>query len=195
MIILQYDVLLGLVIEHVTGSPIADVFQERIFGPLGMDNTILPTGTTDITAPYLSGLTAQGQPTGKTADATNWSPSIAFTAGEIVSTLDDLAIWGAALFTGNGILDPATQQLRRDSIITDIPPMTPQSGYGIGIGDKDGWWGHEGGIPGYNTMLFHNYELDTTVIVVVNSDIGLGDPAKPTTPASAVFNSLKDAIE
>ena len=35
-------VLLGMVIEQVTGQSIADVFQERLFGPLGMTDTSLP---------------------------------------------------------------------------------------------------------------------------------------------------------
>ena len=132
-------VLLGMVIEQVTGQSITDVFQERIFGPFGMTQSTFPPGTTDISAPNLFGLTEQGQPTGQTTDATHWNPSEAFTAGAIMSTLDDLKTWADALFTGEGILDAETQQLRRDSIIHDIPPNTPTAGYGIGIGDRDGW--------------------------------------------------------
>ena len=180
-----------MVIEKVTGKPIADVFQERIFGPLGMTQTSFPTATTDIPAPNLFGVTDQGQPTGHTTDATHWNPSEAFTAGEIISTVDDLKKWGDALFTGTGILTPETQQLRRDSIIRDIPPNTPTAGYGIGIGDRDGWWGHDGDIPGYTTVLFHNYDNQTTIIVAVNSDIDVPGGAAP---APAVFAALAKAL-
>jgi D-alanyl-D-alanine carboxypeptidase len=142
-------VLLGMVIEQGTGRPITEVFEERLFGPLGMADTTFPTDTTAMDDPYLSGLTEQGQPTGQTVDATGWSPSEAFTAGEVVSTFSDLQRWAEALFTGEGILSPASQELRRDSIIYGIPPAdSPTSGYGIGIGDRDGWWGHDGQIPG-----------------------------------------------
>jgi len=79
----------------------------------------------------------------------------------VVSTFDDLQLWAGALFTGEGILDPASQQLRRDSIVYGLPPLTATSGYGIGIVDRDGWWGHDGEIPGYTTSVQHNYENDT----------------------------------
>src|SRR3546814_4586111 len=65
--------------------------------------------------PHLDGITAQGQAAGETADATDWSPTISFTAGQVISTLDDLEVWAPALFAGEGEPDPAAQQLRRDS--------------------------------------------------------------------------------
>jgi D-alanyl-D-alanine carboxypeptidase len=194
----EYDntnyVLLGMVIEKVTGAPIAKVYQDRIFGPLQMTDTSFPNDSTVLPEPYLSGVTNQGQPTGKTADSTHWNPSSAYTAGAIISTFNDLKKWADALFTGKGILDPATQQLRRDSIIRNIPPNTAQAGYGIGIGDRDGWWGHDGDLPGYTTSLFHNYELDTTIIVVVNSDITIPGTNPPADPAPAIFGALAGSL-
>ncbi|WP_308466592.1 serine hydrolase domain-containing protein [Rathayibacter soli] len=183
-------VLLGMVIEKVTGEPIATVFNKRIFEPLKMTHSSFPVGTNTIASPYLSGITEQGQPDGKTADATEFSPSIAFTAGQVISTLSDLEKWSDALFTGHGILTPAMQKLRRDSIIRNIPPNTAQAGYGLGIGDRNGWWGHDGEIPGYNTVLFHNYALDTTIIVIVNSDVPFGPADAQQSPAQAVFAAL-----
>ncbi len=98
-----------------------------------------------------------------------------YAAGEVISTIDDLEKWAHALFTGEGVLSPAMQDVRRESILTSPPPNTETAGYGIGIGDRNGWWGHTGEIPGYNTALFHNYDTETTVIVIVNSDAGLPD--------------------
>lgn len=187
-------VLLGMVIEQVTGENIADVFQARLFDPLGMTHSVFPT-TSQIPTPHLSGITDQGMLAEQTTDATNFSPTIAFTAGEVISTLEDLTTWGAALFTGTGILEPATQQERHDSIIRDIPPSYSETAsYGIGIGDKDGWWGHDGAIPGYTTSLFHNYTSGTTVIVVVNSDVTFDGAAGPVGPAPAVFAALLGAL-
>ncbi len=187
-------VLLGLVIEKVTGDPVQKVFEDRIFKPLGMADTSFPVDTNAIPSPHLSGITDQGQPAGKVTDATGWSPSIAFTAGQVISTLDDLKKWADALFTGKGILDPATQQLRRDSIIHNIPPNTATAGYGIGIGDRAGWWGHDGDIPGFNTVLFHNYDLDTTVIVIANSDAVRTIDGKETAPAAPIFAAVAGAL-
>jgi D-alanyl-D-alanine carboxypeptidase len=188
-------VLLGMVIEKVTGKPAAEVYQERIVGPLGMTETSFPAQSNAIADPHLFGVTAQGQPSGQTADATNWNPSFAFTAGAIISTLDDLHTWSKALFTGNGILKPETQQLRRDSIIHNIPPNTPTMGFGFGIGDRNGWWGFDGDIPGYTTSLYHNYDRQTTIIVAVNSDIALPGTTPPALPAPAVFDALVKALQ
>jgi D-alanyl-D-alanine carboxypeptidase len=188
-------VLLGMVIEKVTGKPAAEVFQERIFGPLGMTQTSFPAQSNAIADPHLFGITAQGQSSGQTTDATNWNPSVAFTAGAIISNLDDLHTWSEALFTGNGILKPETQQLRRDSIIHNIPPNTPTMGFGIGIGDRDGWWGFDGDIPGYTSSLYHNYDRQTTIIVAVNSDIPLPGTTPPALPAPAVFAALVKALQ
>ncbi len=100
---------------------------------------------------------------------------------------------GDALFTGKGILKPATEKLRRDSIIHDIPPNTATAGYGIGIGDKNGWWGHDGDIPGYTTVLFHNDKLNTTIIVIVNSDVTFG--SADSAPATGVFAALAAVLK
>ena len=49
-------VLLGLIIEHVAGAPLAQVFQDRLFGPLGMQDTLLPASTSNtIPEPYSHG--------------------------------------------------------------------------------------------------------------------------------------------
>ena len=54
-----------------------------------------------------------------------------------------------------------------------------------------GWWGHTGEIPGYNTTLYHNYEDETTIIVIVNSDILL---TSGVAPAPATQAALQTAL-
>ncbi|WP_074848581.1 serine hydrolase domain-containing protein [Gordonia westfalica] len=187
-------VLLGLLIERVLRQPIRDVFDERIFRPLGMDDSSWPGGSVEIADPHMNGVTNQGQPAGKTVDSTNWNPSFAFTAGAVISTLDDLQRWGDALFTGRGVLNPSTQQLRRDSILTSPPPNTATAGYGIGIGNRDGWWGHDGDFPGFNSSLFHDYDSDTTIIILVNSDDDITVDGKQEPPVSAILAGLIAAL-
>lgn len=187
-------VLLGMVIEKVLGQPMATVFADRLFTPLGMRDTVFPGESIAIADPHLSGWTDQGQPAGHNVDSTRWNPSLAFTAGGVISTVDDLQKWGAALFTGDGILNAKTQALRRDSILRSPPPNSAAAGYGIGIGERDGWWGHDGDIPGYNSVLFHDYRTDTTVIVATNSDNSFTDNGKSEAPAEAIFAALVAAL-
>ena len=48
--------LLGLVVEKVDGKPLARCFQDRLFGPLGMKDTVLPASTSNtIPDPYSHG--------------------------------------------------------------------------------------------------------------------------------------------
>lgn len=183
-------VALGEVIEKVTGKPIAQVFQERIFGPLGMTQSSYPS-TTDLPEPYISGVTLQGVDGTTPRDAAHFSPTFAGTAGQVVSTLDDMTKWAHALFTGDKVLTPQMQQLRRDSILTSPPPNTATAGYGIGIGDRNGWWGHDGDIPGYTTSVYHDYDSDVTIVVLVGSDI---DAPSGQAPAPYIFAGLVKAL-
>ena len=183
-------VLLGMVIEKVTGKSIADVYKERILDPLKLSQTSVPGNSPEIPAPFLSGTSTQANPIGEVKNATNWSPTLAFTAGEMISTLEDLHKWGVALGTGQGILKPDTQQMRLDSVNTSVPPNTPQRSYGMGIVNTGGWLGHTGEIPGYNTVLNYRPDSHTTIAVMVNSDIALGPENAPIAPAVAVFEGL-----
>ena len=76
-------------------------------------------------------------------------------------------------------------------------------GYGIGWGCQNGWVGHTGELPGYNTAMFYSTKDDTTIITMVNSDIPSGDcPSDARTltdnptdlpcssPATRIFQSL-----
>ena len=61
-------ILLGIVIEKVTGQPIGDVFKEQILDPLQLNNTIWPGTSPDMPTPYPQGFTLQSQ------DATHGPP-------------------------------------------------------------------------------------------------------------------------
>lgn len=194
-------VLLGMVIEQVTGEPIATVFDRLIFAPLGLQNTSWPGTSTDLPAPFPQGFTLQGNAATPEApsNATHWNPAWGWTAGEMVSDLDDLLAYGRALGTGQGLLGEAAQMER----LTSFPEP---AGYGIGIGCTVGWIGHTGELPGYNTTVFYDTTTDTTVVVQANSDIPSGDcgeeevlPDNPSgiacsSPASRVFAAISVAL-
>jgi D-alanyl-D-alanine carboxypeptidase len=194
-------ILLGMVIEKVTGKPVEDVFQELIFDPLGLDGTSWPRGSTEIPAPFPQGFTLQGNAAtpDNPSNATHWDPSWGWTAGELISTMDDLLVYGRSLGNGRGLLSSESQAAR----LRSVPGA---AGYGIAIGCVDGWVGHAGELPGYNTSVFYDTTNDTTIIVQVNSDIASGDcPDQPTlvddpgeaacsSPATRMFVALSTAL-
>jgi len=207
-------VLLGLVLEQVTGKPIGDLYRDQIIEPLGLKNTSFPDpADSSIPEPHAQGYTLQGKSSGeKPIDSTDWSPSEAWTAGMMISTVDDLLVYGRALGTGKGLLSPEQQSERLDSFVSDVPPLNkpPLKGdlaYGIGLGKDHGWVGHNGEIPGFNTYLFYHPELDAVVVVEVNSDISSGKCPKdvPTLnewprnipcelSADRIFEALAEAL-
>ncbi len=169
-------ILLGIVIEKVTGESIGTMFKERILDPLKLADTSWPGESPDLPAPYADGLTLQGDFARPDApsDATHWNPAWGWTAGELISDLDDLLTYGHALVTGQGLLD-AQLQTRR---LTFPGP----AGYGIAIGCIDGWVGHTGTLPGYETTLYFDTRSGTTVVVQANSDIMTGDCSDSPVP-------------
>ncbi|SDX90510.1 serine hydrolase domain-containing protein [Roseicitreum antarcticum] len=194
-------VLLGLVIEQVTGQDIDTAFNSMILEPLGLTETTGPDGAADLPEPYSQGLTLQGDAATPEApsNATHWDPSWAWAAGGIISTLDDLLVYGRALGTGKDLLGAEAQQERLRS-------FPEPAGYGIAMGCVNGWIGHTGELPGYNTTVFYDTTTDTTVVVQANSDIPSGDcgdedvlPDNPgelacNAPASRVFDALSVAL-
>jgi D-alanyl-D-alanine carboxypeptidase len=206
-------VLLGLVLEQVTGESIGELYRERIIEPLGLKDTSFPDAAdTSLPEPHAQGYTLQGQSSGaEPVNATDWNTSWTWTAGEMISTVDDLLAYGRALGTGKGLLSPAQQDERIDSLVSDVPPLNQPPlegdfGYGLGLIKEHEWIGHAGEMPGYNTALFYHPELEA-VVVEVNSDISSGDcpEDRPTMtdgpqgipcadPALRIFRALAEAL-
>ena len=125
----------------------------------------------------------------------------------MISTVDDLLVYGRALGTGEGLLPPEQQAERLTSFLYGLEPNTPQRAYGLGLVDQRGWLGHTGEVPGYTTALYYNAELHTTMVVEVNSDVSVGDcPADVptmtdsphnipcTAPASLIFGAPSEEL-
>jgi len=80
------------------------------------------------------------------------------------SRISSRLMYGRALGTGQGLLNPDTQEERLKSI-------PGAAGYGIAFGCIDGWVGHTSELPGYNTTVYYHATSDITVAVQTNSDI------------------------
>jgi len=156
-------VLLGMVVEKVTGVPLGKYFQDNIFGPLGLTQTSYPANGW-LPEPFDHGYTEA--PDGAIVDATLWNPAWADAAGKIVSNIYDLRTWAKALGSG-ALLSPQTQAAR----LSGGSPAAPRTDYSFAIFDVQGWRGHNGDIPGYATVAVYLPERDATLVVFVNSDV------------------------
>lgn len=157
-------VLLGLVVEKVSGHPLADFIDRRVLRPAHLFHTLLPE-TFEFPRPHPRGYTNQTL-TGAVADSTNWNPSWAWAAGAMISDLDDLRRWAKVAATGT-LLRPETQEQRLRMLPTGHPGLS----YGLGIFDSGGWIGHNGSIPGYETVTVYLPAKKATLVLMINTDI------------------------
>ena len=178
-------VLLGVVVEKVSGQPLHDYVRDHILTPLGMSHTSFPT-TNAFPEPHAQGYTVQTAD-GKEANATDWNPSWGWAAGAMISTLDDMRIWAPALATGE-LLTPQTQAQRLQTV--GAPGLPPQDGYGLGIFNLGGWIGHNGSLPGYQTVAVYLTEKRTTLVILINTDIESQGGEPGTTLATAITKEL-----
>ncbi|WP_030867626.1 serine hydrolase domain-containing protein [Streptomyces sp. NRRL F-2747] len=157
-------ILLGLVVEKVTGRPLHEVITQKVLAPAGLRHTVFPTSAA-LPAPYAQGYTDQTA-SGKIENSTRWNPSWAWAAGEMVSDLQDLRSWARTLATGR-LLTPETQAERLKTTPMDIPG----DGYGLGIFNIQGWIGHNGSIPGYEVLPVYLPEAQATMVILLNTDV------------------------
>jgi D-alanyl-D-alanine carboxypeptidase len=205
--------LLGLVAEKIEGQPLASIFQNRLFGPLGMKNTVLPVSTSNaipepyshgylygsssyalVDAPYPADLQAAAKAgTLKPNDDTWQNPSPYFAAGGIISTADDLATWIRAL-AGGKIFNADCQHQWIESPEPEDPsnPKGQKYGYGIALiafGPNKVYF-HGGEMPGYNSFMGHDPVNDVTLVIWTNLTVSLdGQP-----PANTIMLKMLDRI-
>jgi D-alanyl-D-alanine carboxypeptidase len=181
-------VLLGMVIQQVTGEPLSRALRNRVFRPLGLRGTSLPSFRT-MAKPYASGYTYQTL-NERLGDATFNTPTATWAAGGIVSTVPDLLKAARMFGTGRPLLSSASQRQRTRWV--SFPPNSPRQRYGIGVFDFDGWIGHNGGIPGYTAIAWYLPQRHLSLVVSVNSDIHVGAklPNYAYEPASEIAHYL-----
>jgi D-alanyl-D-alanine carboxypeptidase len=156
-------VLLGLLLEKITGKPASQVIKEKVLVPLNLTNTYFG-GPFFMYEPYSHGYTLGDE---GLIDATNWNPSWGYTAGAMISKLDDLKQWAAYLAEG-ALLSEAMKAERFDFGTNDYGFCVETMHY------KDAnWVGHPGIMPGYNTQVWYNQVKKTTVIINSNSEVNL----------------------
>ncbi|MEU6314486.1 serine hydrolase domain-containing protein, partial [Streptomyces sp. NPDC047014] len=172
-------ILLGLVIEKVTGRPLHEVVRREVLEPAGLRRTAFPTGA-EMPDPHAQGYTNQ-TPSGKIVDSTDWNPSWAWAAGAMTSDVQDLRRWAPILAQGT-LLTPATQAER----LKTTPMSIPGDGYGLGIFDVQGWIGHNGSIPGYESLTVYLPETRTTMVILLNTDVDTGGQEPSTLFGEAV---------
>ncbi|MFD1195448.1 serine hydrolase domain-containing protein [Seohaeicola saemankumensis] len=182
-------VLLGLVIEQVTGQAWHEAVRTRLLDPLDLGGTV-PSNRPDL--PGLAvGYIAPDNPFGlpaRTADAERrllWNPAVEAAGGGFASTSADLVRWGHLLFGGEALEGPYL-----DRLLDGVPvaPDAPGILYGAGVAiyadtPRGPVWGHGGWIPAYVSSLRHYPDHGVTVAFQINTDVGIANDESDLVPA------------
>jgi D-alanyl-D-alanine carboxypeptidase len=184
-------ILLGMIIQKVTErSPVTEI-SRRILVPLGLHDTSFPLTSKQIPAPYAHGYYGP-------IDVTNAiNPSIAWTAGAMISTVDDVARFYRALLDGR-LLPPAQQRELLATIpVNDTGELFAEH-YGLGIYSVQlscgTAWGHDGGIIGFKTFAYTSPDGNRQAVIVYN-DYKKSVPPPAGTGTTAFQRDVKKATE
>jgi len=185
-------ILLGMIIQKVTGqSPVSEI-SHRILVPLGLRDTSFPLTSTQIPSPSAHGYYGS-------LDVTNMvNPSAAWTAGAMISTVDDVARFYRALLTGR-LLPPAQQRELLATISVDDSGELFAEHYGLGIYSVQlscgTAWGHDGGWPGgFKTIAYTSRDGARQAVMVYN-DFKMSTPPPAGTGTVAFQRDEKKALE
>lgn len=174
-------VLLGAVIEAVTGRPWHEAVRQRIAEPLGLE-----------TLRYGEHQTARAaMPEGYTASDTGQTPaadvhmSAAHAAGGLAASAGDLAAWMHALHTGRIVSRTSYEAMTTPTEPND--PVTPY-GFGLRVEEIRGHRAvtHGGWIHGFTNQTVFVPSDDLYVAVLSNSD----DPATSVETAARRLAAL-----
>jgi Beta-lactamase class C and other penicillin binding proteins len=159
-------ILLGIVIEKASGKNYWQFLDERIFKPLGMSAT-RNTEPQPIVPNRASGYEwvkdhFENRPV--------LAPYVAFSAGSILSTVEDMAKWDAALYTEKLLKRSSLDQIWTVTKTNNGADASFNYGFGWFI---DSYHGHRlvqhsGGTPGFSSVIYRFIDDKLTVILLTN---------------------------
>jgi D-alanyl-D-alanine carboxypeptidase len=179
-----YD-LLGRVAELVTGRDLSTLIRQRIAEPLGLQETYLPVSGNGLEAPYTRGYAAGATRAPTTEDdATPLPQSCLWAAGGMDSDMSDLTIWSRALATGALVKPQVWKEAQADQVPVSIPQLGRGSiTWGLGFIASGGFIGHQGGMPGYESISMYSPALHASVVLMANKQFN-------AIPPMALFHAL-----
>jgi D-alanyl-D-alanine carboxypeptidase len=190
----SHYLVLGLIIEKVTGRTYYDVLDEMILGPCNLEHTLhsdrrsipgLIPGYTNLTGEFLLPRRVLND------NMYAFNPQMEWTGGGLASSVSDLTLWARQLY-GGSLLKPETMKL----MLTPAPYKTTlfeDAGYGLGsfIAETDGvkYYGHTGFSPGYITYLQYLPDYQIALALQVNDD-----SSHDNFSLKEYFNTIKQVV-
>jgi len=173
-------ILAGQIVERVTGQPLVELYHRQLLDPLGLDTTHYAAEET-LPVPAIPGQFSL-QPGGPLVITTDFDSTAVATsfgaAGAMASTAADLITWGNALLRDGTVLGPDLSE--------QAHTISP-GGTGLGVIGFDAQWscfpnlshpcppgttfvryGHDGSVPGADSVLVYDPATDTVIVALAN---------------------------
>ena len=175
-------IVLGMIIEKVTGRKFYDEANRRVIRPLKLKNTIPQEGP--VMKGVVQGYAGPSNPFGgKDAMIENGkfvvNPQLEWTGGGYASTAEDLARWAKFMYEGKAF-DASLLPQVLDGVAA--PMLGRETKYGLGVIIRQTQagtsWGHSGFFPGYLTDMMYFPDRRIAIAIQVNTSVGqnLGKP-------------------
>lgn len=165
--------MLGRVVEEVTGEPFAKALQERLLDPVGLTGTRYPATALDWAGPHPVGYQPgpDGQLTTQPDNFTVFGP-----AGAMTSSAADLCAWATAMGDGSLLSDERQAERVAGTALDEGPEY---DAYGLGIGTVNEWIGHTGEGFGVTALAMHDVRSGTSAVILMNlSGTGVHAPTR-----------------
>ncbi len=158
--------LLGIIIEKASGKSYWQFLDERIFKPLGM-NATRSTDPQPIVPNRASGYEWKND---HFENRPILLPAIAFSAGSLLSTVEDMAKWDAALYTEKLLEKSSLDQMWTAPATNDGTDAPFNYGFGWFIENYHGHRlvQHSGGTPGFSSAIYRFVSDKLTIIILTN---------------------------
>jgi D-alanyl-D-alanine carboxypeptidase len=157
-------ILVGMIIEKVTGKTLYEEVAQRILNPLKLERTI-PSNSRSL--PQVANGYFQNEPV-IVKDKFVINPQWEWAGGGFASTPEDLAHWAKALYEGNVLQSNSLDEMLHSTSTGD------GANYGLGVEIVQSRWGksygHDGEFPGYLSDMRYFPKHRIAVAVQVNSD-------------------------
>ncbi|KUN72959.1 peptidase [Streptomyces canus] len=165
-------VVAGMVIQKVTGRSYGEEIRHRVIDPLHLTATSVPGTSVTVPQPSSRAYSKLARTaTGPTYDVTRLNPSLASSAGEMISDSADLDRFYAALLKGRLLPPKQLKEMKTTVAVEGIP----NAGYGLGLMDRKlscgvHVWGHDGGIHGSSSVAVTTADGRHSVAFNFNAD-------------------------
>ncbi|MFA0960894.1 serine hydrolase [Roseivirga sp. BDSF3-8] len=159
-------ILLGAIIEAVSGKSYEEYVEQELFAPLGMEHSYYGN-VKDIIPGRVEGYGKDGE---NIIVAPYLSMSLPHAAGSLVSNVDDLAVWDKALYEGNLLPAESLKEAWTGSLLAN--GADTRYGFGWQVGQVGEYTSieHGGGINGFRTMMIRVPEKELLVAVLQNRE-------------------------